>query len=694
MQYSPTFRNIVNLIRAHGDQVAAVVVHINDTYLLDERRSRQLPGFPRLIATVRVLRRHVLEATGEPRLLFLHSGDFLGPSRIGCRDKGRTMVQLLNRGGLNYCVLGNHEFDHGQGELIGRLGEAHFKVLAGNATPPGSIPIPYQQFALWPSGKWPSVALTGIISKSVHESFKGWNLTDPATSLKQFEENTRHVPFRIVLTHALREEDRAIRKVLRDTQRCIVLGGHDHDIDWIEADQTPPLYKNLSNLESIRVFVLLAGGDAAMIALNGSYRAMKKRLGREPPYTTENVDDLLKPILPRDADFFRRFIDGKRWTPKVAPVDLGYFTDDEDQPILPDALVRKLVGLSWIKDFLPYRLSYRDFIQPARGDNTFVRSRLATLGKHDKKGVIRDFSKQQVKFLDARDSELRVRPTGFGAFVAECVRREAKADVAILNSGSFRCDAKLPSKLRERDLRDTFLYDDFLESNRDDRAVLVLSIPAEQVDALITFGRGNVDSGAYPQVADRRSNANELKLAISGYVLLDDGSLDQYLGALARTVSRSLAETREYVRERIVDRVTIVNAILNHGQNVNYEEPHATLGPNDDASVFIALARKASLAFAKGPGRRYRTHVGWNNAFCEGLGSDQPISDKVFQAARDELRTFLRHLLGANGAAIRRGQLLMLYAAIETHKIKFRDGLAYHSMLKPASLGMSDWRPD
>src|SRR4051812_30409110 len=184
MPYAPTFTNIVKLIRAHGDQVAAVVVHINDTYLLDERRRRKLPGFPRLIATVRALRRHVLEATGEPRLLFLHSGDFLGPSRIGCWDKGQTMVELLNRGGLSYCVLGNHEFDYGQGELIGRLGEAHFKVLAGNATPPASIPIPYQQFALWPSGKKPTVALTGIISETVHESFKGWSLTDPTTSLK------------------------------------------------------------------------------------------------------------------------------------------------------------------------------------------------------------------------------------------------------------------------------------------------------------------------------------------------------------------------------------------------------------------------------------------------------------------------------------------------------------------------------
>jgi hypothetical protein len=44
----------------------------------------------------------------------------------------------------------------------------------------------------------------------------------------------------------------------------------------------------------------------------------------------------------------------------------------------------------------------------------------------------------------------------------------------------------LPSKVGERELRNTFLYDDYETSGKDDRAV---RMPTAHVDALIAFGR-------------------------------------------------------------------------------------------------------------------------------------------------------------------------------------------------------------
>lgn len=77
MPYSPKFKMLIGVIHAHRDQVAAVVVHSNDTYLLDERRSGRLPGFRRLIATLRTLRKHVKEAVPAERFE-LAQGRFLG----------------------------------------------------------------------------------------------------------------------------------------------------------------------------------------------------------------------------------------------------------------------------------------------------------------------------------------------------------------------------------------------------------------------------------------------------------------------------------------------------------------------------------------------------------------------------------------------------------------------------------------
>src|SRR5882672_4899361 len=95
-------------------RLVGVVVHVNDTYLFDERPPMR-PGFPRVIATVERIRQHTKKVLGDDRLLVVHSGDFLGPSRVTESEAGRmAMVKLLNKMGLNYCVLGNHEFDYGE----------------------------------------------------------------------------------------------------------------------------------------------------------------------------------------------------------------------------------------------------------------------------------------------------------------------------------------------------------------------------------------------------------------------------------------------------------------------------------------------------------------------------------------------------------------------------------------------------
>src|SRR5947199_6777840 len=128
--------SLLESITRYRNELVAVVVHLNDTYLIEERPSRNLPGFPRIIATINRLRQHVEKEARLDRFLVVHSGDFLGPSLLGKSDKGNAMIELLEKAGLNYCVLGNHEFDHGAEELADRLRGRKFKVLVANATDP------------------------------------------------------------------------------------------------------------------------------------------------------------------------------------------------------------------------------------------------------------------------------------------------------------------------------------------------------------------------------------------------------------------------------------------------------------------------------------------------------------------------------------------------------------------------------
>jgi hypothetical protein len=698
MPYSKKFAKLVEQIREHPDHLVAVIVHLNDTYLLNERKAQGFPGFPRLIATVRELRKIVAEVVkqrtgGLPfddydRVIVVHSGDFLGPSRIGMTDKGRTMVELLNRAGLNYCVLGNHEMDFGQGELVGRLRELESKVLLGNIKAPWEIA--QQRIALWPSGTAPAIAFTGVISEDVRKAFKGWEFQKPDVFLKHFEGVTRAVPFRVPLTHALREEDRELREPLYPADRCFILGGHDHDVDWAEADRTP-VYKNRSNLQSIRVFVLKAGGHQAVNALAGSYRERTKSGPVFPRDTKEEIDAVLEPLPVVDAQAFRASLEAR--PAEGRQVGLAPFADD-DWDVPADALARRLAGLPSVDDFV-WHLLRRDDCMPAdAADEAWVEARLRDVQKDDRPRVLCDFTRdtKDTKFLDARDIPLRSRPTDFGVFVAECVRRAANADVAILNSGCFRADMELPPALRESDLRDTFLFDDYDVTKKDKRAIVVLTLKADDVDALIEFARGKAESGAYPQVSDRRdASKKELVVAINGYVMLDDASPDRYTELLTARWKKTEEDVQAEVRKRLTHRLTIVESVMAHAAAVPYMLPDVP-PPAKASDHYVLLARAASASFSKGAGATLEWPRPWNDAFSKAIGSDTSTGNADFDDDRDRLRAFLREFI-AQAKPAEWMALDKLHAELEAHRAHFRDDLDYNVILRYAVKDLTMWGP-
>lgn len=674
------------------DKLLAIVVHLNDTYLIEERPDQKLPGFARVTSTINRIRQQVKDILGQDRTLVVHSGDFLGPSRVGKTTRGHVMVELLNRLGLDACVLGNHEFDYGPDVLVERLREARFKVSIGNVE---TGAICNTRIILWPP-EAPLVALTGIVSQSVFNSFPpSWAFTRPQTALASFVEETSTVPFRIVLTHAKRTEDREIRRSGLG-RRALILGGHDHDVDWVEDDGVP-IMKNLSNLQTVRVIALLAGGASRIMdVLNACDTLEMERWGEANMETVLGVfqgdrsgiaaafpDDceaVLAGVPAHDAAVFRR-----AWK------DLDPKTLDGSAP-LEHAIVR----LPSYSDYDPTLLHYEDHESAEPVTEALVLRHLPEAEGED--SIIKDERPAYPDgVLDVRDEAVRRIPTPFGRFVAECVRVTHGADLAILNAGAFRVDALMPAVIRARDLLDCFLYDD-------PRAVVVLKLPREEVDALLVHGQGQAGGGGYPQCSPPEVPAGDsLKVAISSYLLLNPLTVDGYDDVLARLRSVDKHDLVRVLEEDALSWGSIIDAVRNVAANVAFPSSSAVLeeAKKDWADEFIHLADTFLQAVTDGDGRI-------SYSYRDLLKHDGPLTDQSAQAARDELRAFLRSLpdVAAVEAAARQRtqglqirplvdasikQLRALQLALEAHPESFRRRRNYPSVFNYAANGIGGW---
>ena len=139
-------RHLDDLV-ASGD-LAAVLVHLNDTYLI-EARPPNLPGLARIARLIKFLKHYCRRRLGEDLVLTLHAGDLLSPSYLSNTRhfEGRQMVEVLNACGLDVATLGNHEFDFGEPALLARMAEANFRFVMTNPIAPEHYRIPRSSVA-------------------------------------------------------------------------------------------------------------------------------------------------------------------------------------------------------------------------------------------------------------------------------------------------------------------------------------------------------------------------------------------------------------------------------------------------------------------------------------------------------------------------------------------------------------------
>ena len=108
------------------DQVRVTILHANDTYQFTPVDGGTRGGLARLMT----IRKSVLKE--NPNTLFTLGGDTLSPSVETRTYRGAQMIDAWNAVGLDYAVLGNHEFDIKTEELLERMKESKFTWLGSN----------------------------------------------------------------------------------------------------------------------------------------------------------------------------------------------------------------------------------------------------------------------------------------------------------------------------------------------------------------------------------------------------------------------------------------------------------------------------------------------------------------------------------------------------------------------------------
>ena len=109
------------------------IILTGDLYELPADKGRG--GYAKLASVVQK------EKGGSKHSIFVHAGDAYSPSLLSTMDKGKSAVEMLNAVGVDYMVLGNHEWDFGPKILRERVWESNFPVLASNARDKDGLPI-------------------------------------------------------------------------------------------------------------------------------------------------------------------------------------------------------------------------------------------------------------------------------------------------------------------------------------------------------------------------------------------------------------------------------------------------------------------------------------------------------------------------------------------------------------------------
>ena len=605
-----------------GDALGAVVVHMNDTYRIEEMRSAdgslQIPGMARIAGLIDSIRTQVKQHVGEDRTLVLHSGDFLSPSFVSATlgNAGEHMVDVLGLCGVDWITLGNHEFDYEQmgtpARLAQQLKDAPFGLVISNLSPPEGYPF-FESDVFWPREN-PFLAIVGIAGEKTSAVAAKWGFSRNSWSsaLEDVVERVRadeRITCLVALTHMDRSEDlllaKEVNKRWRSRGRAWVLGGHDHNISWRELLGSCSFSKNFLNGRSVTISLLTNrliaapseewGTPSPKLESREERKERMRRDGQHSPrdmakkITQLEINETIKECINfyterakpcRRMDFMSSYINAfKAWAERPTSSSLiaqeifyaqgawAAFQDgysDITADFYDKEMFFQLPGASF------------DRVHP----NSLVEKRIdqwlrrvaekAPAGK----GTVADFSAlNPLPIFDAQETSLRSRSTNFGNLVAESVRIGLNSDVAVVHAGCLRKDDEIRGgKIFYEDLAQTFTF-------RPDPVAVKIRVGKREVEAIYKHASEQAGDGGFLQTSHSLEEImtfddEEIELGIPLFLLTNDQ--DGY-----RTLLLNSLEWTEKMLELEISRFTpksLLSLVAENASKVHYREDIRLVG--------------------------------------------------------------------------------------------------------------------
>ena len=122
---------------AIADETASIrFIVTGDLYELPADKERG--GYAKLASVAKIFKK---KTNRNIHSFLVHAGDAYSPSLLSAMDKGKSTVEMLNAVGVDYMVLGNHEWDFGPEITRERVWESNFPVLASNVIDQDGFPV-------------------------------------------------------------------------------------------------------------------------------------------------------------------------------------------------------------------------------------------------------------------------------------------------------------------------------------------------------------------------------------------------------------------------------------------------------------------------------------------------------------------------------------------------------------------------
>jgi len=212
------------------------LLQLNDVYQISPVDKGKNSG----LARVATLRKKILAESSNT--LFLLGGDTISPSVASTIFKGEQVIATWNALGLDYAVLGNHEFDFGNDVLIQRMKESKFVWLGANVIDrdTGKSFNGMPPYVIRTFGKI-KIGIFGLLTTDTATSSspgKNIRFVDPILTARRLVPKMRAEGATIIVavTHLAMTED----KLLAQTGLVdVILGGHEHELLQSHAGRTP-----------------------------------------------------------------------------------------------------------------------------------------------------------------------------------------------------------------------------------------------------------------------------------------------------------------------------------------------------------------------------------------------------------------------------------------------------------------------